>query len=392
MIELKGKRNTAVIYADRLDPAVKTQLASLLREEAYSDSKIRIMPDTHSGKGAVVGTTMTIGKRINPALVGVDMGCGMEVVYLSDTDVDLPKLDCVIHEAIPCGAKIHDTPVGTFDLSGLHCAPHVDLSRAMRSLGTLGGGNHFIELDRASDGSLILVIHSGSRQLGSDAAVYYQDQAYRQMCKKARREIRRGSRDEGDGASFCRSIRRENRGKVDVRREEALLEGALFDEYCHDLAMITAFAETNRCTIAERICDAMGFTVKDRFSCVHNTIDPTRNILRKGAISAERGQRVIIPLNMRDGAVLGVGLGNPDWNFSAPHGAGRVCSRTDAKFAYTMEEYHRAMDGIYTTTAQPGSLDECPMAYKSSDRILPYLAETVEITEIIKPVYNFKAC
>lgn len=391
MIELKGKRNKAVIYADRLDPAVKTQLASLLREEAYSDSKIRIMPDTHSGKGAVVGTTMTIGKRIQPALLGVDIGCGMEVVCLAETDVDLPKLDRVIHEAIPCGAKIHDAPVRDFSLD-LYCAPHVDKNRALRSLGTLGSGNHFIELDRASDGSLLLVIHSGSRQLGSDAATHYQDQAYRQTCQKARSQIRRSSRGEGDDASFCRSIRRENRGKVDVRREEALLEGALFDEYRHDLAMITAFAEANRCTIAERICNAMGFTVKDRFSCVHNTIDPTRNILRKGAISAERGQRVIIPLNMRDGAVLGVGLGNPDWNYSAPHGAGRVCSRTNAKFAYTMEDYHRAMEGIYTTTAQPGSLDECPMAYKAPERILPFLAETVEITEIIKPIYNFKAC
>jgi len=387
MIELKGKRNSALIFADKIDKQTKTQISSLLREEAYADSKIRIMPDTHSGRNVAVGTTMTLSGRVSPALVGVDIGCGMEAVLLGESDIDLVKLDEAVHSLIPSGAKIHDAPQAEFDLGELYCQEHVDKARALRSLGTLGGGNHFIELDRLSDGGLMLVIHSGSRQLGSDVALYYMDQAYRYQCKKARKQTKRSyyeSREEG-----FRSSKRE---QPKVKREEAILEGELFRQYLHDLSIVTAFADLNRRTIAKLICDAMGLTVKDRFSCIHNYIDTERMILRKGAISARMGERVIIPLNMRDGAVLGTGLGNPEWNFSAPHGAGRACNRTEAKYAFTVEEFQKEMSGIYTTTAQIGSLDECPMAYKAPERILEFLGDSVSVEEIIKPIYNFKSC
>ena len=391
MINLQGKRNSAVIYADKIDKPTKTQIASILREEAYADNKIRIMPDTHSGKYGPVGTTMTLGNRLCPALLGVDIGCGMEAVVLNDKTADLEKLDDFIHKNIPCGAKIHLTPKASFDFSRLLCAENVDKERALLSLGSLGGGNHFIELDKAEDGTLVLVIHSGSRQLGSDTAMYYLDQAYRYQCKKARKRTKQRRSDDDFGG--FKSFKSYGDGKVQLpKKEESILEGPLFEEYLQDISVVTEFAELNRRTIAELICDSMGFSVKERFSCVHNYIDTEHGILRKGAISARQGERVIIPLNMRDGAILGTGRGNPEWNFSAPHGAGRACSRSDARAAYTLEEFQKQMEGIYTTTAQIGSVEECPMAYKAPERILQFLGDTVSVEQIIKPVYNFKDC
>lgn len=362
MIELQGKRNSAIIYADKIDKETKTQIAALLRLEALADSKVRIMPDTHSGRGTVVGTTLTLHGRVIPALLGVDLGCGMETVFLEESETDLAKLDRLIHERIPAGAAVHHLPVADFPtLDSLHCITEINRERALRSIGTLGGGNHFIELDKAEDGRLVLVIHSGSRQLGSDVATYYKEQAYRYQCKKARRSAG-GGRGREDYA--FKSARREQ-ASIKVSRETAALEGELFAQYLHDLAIVQEYADLNRRTMAEIICDGMGFHICDRFACVHNYIDPERMILRKGAISARLGERVIIPLNMRDGAIIGKGLGNPDWNHSAPHGAGRVCSRTDAKFAYTVADYQAAMEAI---------------------------GDTVEVEQIVKPVYNFKAC
>lgn len=390
MIKLQGKRNSAIVFADKLDRPTKTQICELLREGAYADCKIRIMPDTHAGRNVAVGTTMTVENRIAPALVGVDIGCGMEVVFLEERDLDLQKLDEVIHSRIPCGAKIRDIPIASFDFDALHCKGHVDAERALRSIGTLGGGNHFIEVDRTEGGQLVLVIHSGSRRLGSDVASYYVDQAYRYQCKKQRKRARQSYYDDVDAGGF---ISKKSSGNyVQVKRETAVLEGDLFGEYLRDLDVVVSFADLNRRTMAELICEHMGLAVKDRFACVHNYIDTEHGILRKGAISARLGERVIIPLNMRDGALLGLGKGNPEWNFSAPHGAGRACNRTEAKYAFTVEEYRRAMEGIYTTTATEGSLDECPMAYKSPARIFEFIGETVSDHEIIKPIYNFKAC
>ena len=390
MIKLQGKRNSAIVFADKLDKPTKTQISSLLREEAYSDSKIRIMPDTHSGKHVAVGTTMTVSKRIAPALVGVDIGCGMEVVFLAERELDFERLDSVIRSHVPVSTKIHDTPIKSFDLDSLLCNANVNRERALRSLGTLGGGNHFIEVDRTESGGLVLVIHSGSRQLGSDVAAYYQDQAYRYQCKKQRKRTRQSYYDAKDADTYCFS--KSEKDALKVKREEAILEGLLFDSYLHDLSVVTAFADLNRRTIADLICKNMGLTVTDRFSCVHNYIDTEYMILRKGAISARLGERVIIPLNMRDGAVLGVGKGNPEWNFSAPHGAGRACSRTEAKYAFTVEDFRRQMEGIFTTTANEGSIDECPMAYKSPRRILDFIDETVSDIEIVRPIYSFKSC
>ncbi|MBO5269858.1 MAG: RtcB family protein [Clostridia bacterium] len=390
MIKLQGKRNSAVVFADKLDRPTKTQICALLRDEAYADSKIRIMPDTHSGKNVAVGTTMTLGNRVAPALVGVDIGCGMEVVFLKEQALDPERLDRVIRSSVPTGAKIHDAPIASFDFSTLCCKDRVDVERAMRSIGTLGGGNHFIEVDRTDAGELVLVIHSGSRQLGSDVASYYGDQAYRYQCKKQRKRARQSYYDDDDAGGFV--SQKSSGSSVQVKRETAVLEGTLLKEYLHDLDVAVSFADLNRRTIAKLICDRMGFTVTDRFSCIHNYIDTESMILRKGAISARLGERVIIPLNMRDGALLGTGKGNPEWNFSAPHGAGRACSRTEAKYAFTVEEYRREMEGIYTTTATEGSIDECPMAYKAPARIFEFIGDTVSDHEIIKPVYNFKAC
>ncbi len=389
MIKLQGKRNSAIVFADKIDKPTKTQISELLREEAYADSKIRIMPDTHSGKNVAVGTTMTVKNRIAPSLVGVDIGCGMEVVFLKEKEIDSEKLDNVIHSLVPSGTKIHDAPMASFELDTLRCKGNVNLERALRSIGTLGGGNHFIEVDRTEDGRLVLVIHSGSRQLGSDVAIYYQDQAYRYQCKKQRKRARQSYYDD-DEAGFIR--KKSSQGAVNVKRETAVLEGSLLDDYLHDLDIVVSFADLNRRTIAKLICDNMGLTAEDRFACIHNYIDTEYMILRKGAISARLGERVIIPLNMRDGALLGVGKGNPEWNFSAPHGAGRACSRTEAKYAFTVEEFKREMEGIYTTTATEGSIDECPMAYKAPSRIFEFIGEAVSDYEIIKPIYNFKSC
>jgi len=390
MIKLQGKRNSAIVFADKIDKSTKTQISELLREEAYADSKIRIMPDTHSGKNVAVGTTMTVKNRIAPSLVGVDIGCGMEVVFLKEKELDLEKLDRVIHSLIPCGTKTHDVPVASFDFDDLHCKNHVNSERALRSIGTLGGGNHFIEVDRTEAGELVLVIHSGSRQLGSDVASYYGDQAYRYQCKKQRKRARQSYYGDIDSGGFV--SKKSSQNPVQVRRETAVLEGDLLKEYLHDLDVVVSFADLNRQTIAKLICDQMGLAVTKRFSCIHNYIDTEYMILRKGAISARLGERVIIPLNMRDGALLGTGKGNPEWNFSAPHGAGRACTRTEAKYAFTVEEFRREMEGIYTTTATEGSIDECPMAYKSPSRIFEFINETVSDYEIIKPIYNFKSC
>lgn len=394
MIEIQGKRNTAIVFADKIDKETKSQLCAVLREDAFADSKIRIMPDTHTGKNAVVGTTMTLNGRISPCLLGVDLGCGVEVAFLREKDLDLEKLDSAIHALVPCGAKVHKVPlVAGFDFSRLHCAEHIDKARAMKSLGTLGGGNHFIEVDRDEDGGLIMLVHSGSRQAGSDVALYYQELAFREACKKERKEARKTDyRYRSEEDAYCKAMRRESKSKLTVTRQNAVLRGERFMQYVEDVEIMREYADLNRRTIVGVVCEALGLRLKERFSCVHNYIDAESMILRKGAISARQGERVIIPLNMRDGAVLGVGLGNPEWNFSAPHGAGRACSRIEARHAYTVEEFQKQMEGVYTTTANIGSLDECPMAYKSAERIVKAIGETVNIEQILKPIYNFKAC
>ena len=415
MIEIQTKTNTVKVFTDTLDKQTKQQIAATARDPAYADSKIRVMPDTHAGRGCVIGMTMTLSGRVSPSLVGVDIGCGMEAVRLADSHVDLPRLDELIHQTIPAGRAHHAEPQSAeIPLDTLRCRNSVDLPRILTSLGTLGGGNHFIELDRGQDGGLWLVIHSGSRALGAAVANHYRDEAYKYHLKKARRARRVDTRDSldretdrydlgrfgvdayGDESysprTTTKATRRDSRDKLPVKWETATCEGKLYEDYLHDMAVTVAFAEENRRRIAATICSGLGLTPIDRFSCTHNYVDVAR-ILRKGAISARMGERVLIPLNMRDGAILGVGRGNPDWNFSAPHGAGRACSRTDAKHAYDLESYRAVMEasGIYSTTVCKETLDECPMAYKSPERILPYLSDCVEVTDRLIPLYNFKA-
>ncbi|MBQ5842841.1 MAG: RtcB family protein, partial [Clostridia bacterium] len=311
-------------------------------------------------------------------------------VYLSKTEVDFKRLDAVIRSCIPSGSKVHSSPNTDFDFSPLRCRDNIDLRRAACSMGTLGGGNHFIELDITEDGGLVLVIHSGSRQLGNDVAMFYQDKAYRFQCAKARRNAKRYYEKGDEDFYGVKKFKSKDIPKVSF--QEAVLEGKDFEDYLWDIKIVTDFADQNRKTMADIICDEMGFAVTDRFSCIHNYIDVSRMILRKGAVSAGAGERVIIPLNMRDGALICKGLGNPDWNFSAPHGAGRACSRSDAKYAYTVEQFAAEMEGIYSTTVCKETVDECPMAYKSADRILGFIRDTVEIEQMIKPMYNFKGC
>ncbi len=415
MIEIQTKKNTVKVFTDQLDKPTRQQIAATARDPAYADAKIRVMPDTHAGRGCVIGMTMTLQGRVSPSLVGVDIGCGMEVVRLEESAVDLPTLDAFIHEQIPAGKRIHDQKQATsLPLHDLCCFSAIDLDRVHRSLGTLGGGNHFIEIDRSLDGSLYLVIHSGSRSLGAAVANHYRNEAYKYHLKKARKAARVNILDrwdmETDGYDLSRfgvdaygddprafarptkASRRDDQSKLPVKWETAPCEGKLFEDYLHDLAIAVDFAKESRRRMAEHICEGLGLHPSEQFSCVHNYIDEHR-ILRKGAISARQGERVFIPLNMRDGALIGRGLGNPDWNFSAPHGAGRACSRTDAKHAYDVETYQAVMEaaGVYTTTATKDTLDECPMAYKSEDRILPYLSECVNVESHVRPIYNFKA-
>lgn len=419
MIEIQTKKNTAKIFAEEPDKQTKQQIAAIARNPDYADTKIRVMPDTHVGRDCVIGMTMTLHGRVSPSLVGVDIGCGMEVVKLQEQEIDLPGLDAYIHTYIPAGKRIHQDPIieaQHFPFHEMVCYSKIDLERCIRSMRTLGGGNHFIEIDRDHDGTLYLVIHSGSRSLGAAVANYYRDEAYKYHCKKARRNVRVEKRDswdmETEGFDLSRfgidaygddchtssrqtvtkASRRDGQGKLPVKWECATCEGKLYEDYLHDQEIAVRFAIENRKQIALSICTGMGLHPTESYSCVHNYIDAD-HILRKGAISARQGEFVFIPFNMRDGAIIGRGLGNPDWNFSAPHGAGRVCSRTDAKHAYEVEVYQEVMKeaGVYTTTANKETLDECPMAYKSMDRILPYLTECVEIESHVQPIYNFKA-
>ncbi len=428
MIEIKGKHNTAKVFTDTLDAPTRRQIAALLASADYADSTVRVMPDTHAGRSCVIGMSMTLTGRVSPSLVGIDIGCGMEVVRLADAHIDLPQLDKFIHEQIPAGKHLHDTESNgntAFPLKELTCYSALSaetVNRVRRSIGTLGGGNHFIEIDRGPEGTefegLYLVIHSGSRSLGSAVANHYRDIAYRECCKKARKHHRAETVDYRDSTAdpydlqrfgidsygddyaekrnnrinIPKADKREASAKLPVKWETASLRGAAYQDYLHDVDVVVRYAEQNRIAIAERICQGLRLTPTERFSCVHNYIDAD-GILRKGAISARLGERVFIPLSMRDGALIGRGLGNPDWNHSAPHGAGRACSRSDARHAYDVENYVQAMAeaGVYTTTATKATLDECPMAYKSPGRILPYLQDCVQVEAHLKPLYNFKA-
>ena len=372
MIQLQGKYNTAKVFTDTTEEYAIAQITNLLNQEFTAGSKIRIMPDTHAGAGCVIGTTMTIFDKVVPNLVGVDIGCGMETVLLAEKRVELQQLDKAIHQYIPSGFDIRKEPHhynDEIDLTVLRCSKYVDLKRAVLSIGTLGGGNHFIELGKDDDGLLYLVVHSGSRNLGKQVAEFYQ--------KVAANDAEQRAKAAG------------KKGKVD--RVLAYAEGSLFDDYLHDMAIVQRYACLNRLAIVKEISKRIKLKAAEQFTTVHNYIDLDSMILRKGAISAKAGERVLIPLNMRDGSLICVGKGNEDWNYSAPHGAGRLMSRTAAKASFTLTQFEKSMEGIYSSTVCKNTLDEAPMAYKPMDEIVANIGDTVDIIKTIKPIYNFKA-
>ena len=400
MIEIIGRYNTAKCFTGRLEDEAHEQIKSVCDTEAFASSKIRIMPDVHAGKGCTIGTTMTVTDKIAPSMVGVDIGCGMYTVYLGKVDVDLERLDTAAHY-IPSGYDVWDGRIERFDLTGLKCYRGLkDSKRLERSLGTLGGGNHFIELDVDDEGGKYLVIHSGSRNLGKQVAEYYQGIAvdldlgkedyFRQRDEIIRTYKEQGRR--GEIQSALNALDKEFKTKEPtLPRDLCYLYGEFMDEYIHDVDICQKFANRSREKMAEIILEKCGLSAIDSFSTIHNYIDVENMILRKGAVSAKAGEKLLIPINMRDGALICIGKGNDDWNCSAPHGAGRLMSRSTAFEKLTMAEYEAQMSGIYSTCINPNTLDESPMAYKSMDEIVENIGPTAKIICRIKPIYNFKA-
>lgn len=399
MIEVRGQYNTALCYCDELEETARQQIQDMCDQRLFALSRIRIMPDVHAGAGCTIGTTMTITDKAAPSLVGVDIGCGMETVKLEEKEIDFDRLDRVIRSMIPAGMNVRKTPhplMDQIDLSELRCAAAVDRERALLSLGTLGGGNHFIEVDRDEEGFLYLVIHSGSRQLGGQTAQYYKRlgwQAMNRTPEEARRELIARYKAESRVQEIPQGLQELNERftGTDVPEKFAFVEGRNLEDYLHDMKLVQRFAALNREAMTRTIIGQMGLTELDRFTTIHNYIDTERRILRKGSVSAQKGERLLIPINMRDGALICVGKGNVDWNCSAPHGAGRILSRTAAKESLDMEEFRRQMRGIYTTCVAQSTLDESPMAYKGLDAILGQIGPTAEVVKHIRPVYNFKA-
>lgn len=381
------------IFAETVEYEALDQIKRLANYPAYIGSTIRVMPDCHAGKGCTIGTTMTLTDAVTPNLVGVDIGCGMLCIKLKDTDIDLQKLDEVIHRYVPAGFDIHEQPwVKTDMLDELLCFSSVDTDRTVKSLGTLGGGNHFIELDRSEhNGYFYLVIHTGSRHLGVQVAKFYQDLAVKKLNEMGQVKKDLIDRLKAEGREKDIQTELKKLQKPACSKELAHLTGSDFNNYLHDMEICQKYASLNRRTIADIILKKMNLRKISSFETVHNYIDTKNMILRKGAVSAQDGEVLIIPMNMRDGSLICVGKGNPDWNCSAPHGAGRLMSRSKAKEQVSMDDYRESMQGIYTTTVCEGTLDESPMVYKPVEEIKRCIQDTVVIIEIIKPVYNFKA-
>lgn len=398
MFEIKGKINTAICYAKVIEEEAIEQIKRMCDYDFTKNSRIRIMPDVHAGKGCTIGTTMTIAGKVVPNIVGVDIGCGMYTINLGKGEIDLKKLDEAAH-SIPSGMNIWEGRQERFDLQALRCYRSLkNTKRLERSLGTLGGGNHFIEVDRASDGANYLVIHTGSRNLGKQAAEIYQRLAIdlnkgKETYFQQREEIIRTYKEQGRRKEIQKALEAVswNEKETTVPEDLCFLYGQFFEDYMHDVDICQRFAKRNREKIAEVLLSGMGMNGKEAFHTIHNYIDTDEMILRKGAIAAHAGEKVLIPINMRDGSVLAVGKGNPEWNFSAPHGAGRIMSRTKAKSTLCLEEYKKEMAGVYTTTVNEATLDEAPMAYKSLEDIIDVVKETVDVIEVMKPIYNFKA-
>jgi RNA-splicing ligase RtcB len=405
MIEIQGEYNTAKVFTDELDDISREQIKNLCNQSFVEDSKIRLMPDVHVGTGCTIGTTMTIKDKIVPNLVGVDIGCGMETIIIDNdskvsNNFDPARLDEVIHSEIPSGMNIRDDEhefITKVDISKIRC-PVINKKYARKSMGTLGGGNHFIEANRDDKGNLYIVIHSGSRRLGKEIAEYYQEQAWRQLNGNRQIDIDNVvSKLKSDGRKKdIHDTIEKMRSQVitNIQKDLAYVSGELFDDYINDMKITQYFALINRKAMMYTILKELNIVNAqqyEQFSTIHNYIDTESMILRKGAVSAKKGEKLIVPINMRDGSIVCEGLGNPDWNYSSPHGAGRVMSRRQALMALKLEDYKKEMEGIYSTSVNEHTIDESPMAYKSMDNIIANMKQTVNILDIIKPIYNFKA-
>lgn len=398
MIEIKGKINTAICYASVIEEEAIEQIRRMCDYDFTAGSRIRIMPDVHAGKGCTIGTTMTVIDKAVPNIVGVDIGCGMYTVNLGKAEIDFEKVDAAAH-FIPSGMNVWEGRQERFDLLDLRCYRSLkDAKRLERSLGTLGGGNHFIEIDEAADGTKYLIIHSGSRNLGKQVAELYQQLAvelhsgkeeyFKQRDELIRTYKEQGRRNEIEGALKKLSWEKK---KMTIPEDLCYLYGTWLEDYLHDVEICQRFTRRSRELMAEILMQRSGLAGGEAFHTIHNYIDTEEMILRKGAIAAHAGEKVLIPINMRDGSVLAIGKGNPEWNCSAPHGAGRLLSRRAAKEKLSLEEYRETMKGIYTTSVNEATLDEAPMAYKSLEDIIDVIRDSVDIIDVMKPIYNFKA-
>lgn len=384
------------IFTDNIEETAVAQIYQLLEQPAFKDAKVRIMPDVHAGAGCVIGFTADLGDKVIPNIVGVDIGCGMHVIKIGHIDINLPALDEFIHKNIPAGFAVNGTIQKAFDLTQLYCYDElINVNRLSLGIGSLGGGNHFLELDEDENGCKYFVIHTGSRNLGKQMALLYQEKAI-EYCRNIDKplieakiaELKSQGR-QSEIETELNKIRKDYK-QYSVPKDLCYLEGELRERYLHDMKLCQQYAVLNRQAIADKIKEFLGITPEDEWECIHNYIDDS-NMVRKGAISAHKGEKVIIPLNMRDGSILGLGRGNPDWNESGPHGAGRLMSRGDAKRSLSIDDFKESMQGIYTTTVDETTLDEAPMVYKPAQEIIDAISDTIEITAIIKPLYNFKA-
>lgn len=389
------------IFTDNIEQTALGQINTLANQEAFKDCKIRIMPDVHAGAGCVIGFTANLGDKVIPNIVGVDIGCGMMVVELGYEDIDLPKLDAFIRDNIPSGMNVHEnTVIPSTPMEELVCFNELkNKPWLFRSLGTLGGGNHFIEIDEDAKGFKYLVIHTGSRNWGKQVADIYQRKAI-DTCKDGvsgklaieRERIIREYKANGRDKEISAALKNlKDSCGPSIPADLCYLEGKEREAYLHDMRLCQRFATENRGAIAEKIVNGLNLNPDSVFQTIHNYIDFDTGITRKGAVSAMKGERLIIPMNMRDGCIIGIGKGNPDWNYSAPHGAGRIMSRNQARRDVSLDDYEKSMSGIFTTSVGLDTIDESPMVYKPIDEIIQNIEPTVEIEKIIKPIYNFKA-
>lgn len=400
MFEIRGKVNTAVCYAKVIEDGAIEQIQRMCDYKLTEGSRVRIMPDVHAGKGCTIGTTMTVSDKVCPNIVGVDIGCGMYTLKLTAQTLDFEKIDAACHY-IPSGKNVWEGRMERFALTDLRCYRSLrDTKRLERSLGTLGGGNHFIEIDKAADDTFYLIIHSGSRNLGKQVAEIYQQLAIdlhmgKEDYFRQRDEIIRTYKEAGRRGEIQKALKELKNNyethELFIPEDLCWLDGTFLEDYLHDVEICQNFARRSRERMAEIILERTGMGAEEGFHTIHNYIDTREMILRKGAIAAHAGEKVLIPLNMRDGSVIAIGKGNPEWNYSAPHGAGRVMSRARAKETLDMEDYKASMQGIYTTSINEKTIDEAPMAYKSLDDIIDVIRESVDVIDIMKPVYNFKA-